>query len=198
MKRTTAKAHVTALGRAGKKAVSVLASAALALSMFGIPAFADPVEGEGENQEVLQQETQPSMGEDIPASPEGSGPTDSDPTVPSNPPVNADANEGASEEESGGTKLPTETDEIDQVAKSVIHVDVTDAKPFDREKPNVFFVTLSNRGQQRIEMTETGSFTHGSYTYKAVEPGEYTLTVQGEGYGTYSQAITVADDIPRT
>ncbi len=198
MKRTTAKAHVTALGRAGKKAVSVLASAALALSMFGIPAFADPVEGEGENQEALQQDTEPSTGEDIPAVPEGPTDNTTEDPDPIEPPDSADSDEGSSEEEPGGTKLPTETDEMDQVAKSVIHVDVTDAKPFDREKPNVFFVTLSNRGQQRIDMTETGSFTHGSYTYKAVDPGEYTLTVQGEGYGTYSQAITVADDIPRT
>ncbi len=198
MKRTTTKAHVAALGRVGRKAVSVLASAALALSMLAAPAFADPAEGEDASVEGVEQtEPQPEEGATTPA--QGNTEQGGVPEQNEGSENGSEGEEGAPEEGSDVTKIPVETDEPElAVAKSVIHVDVTDAKPFEEYNESDFTVALSGRGQWCIPMEPEGTVRHGSYTYFNVEPGEYTVKVWGDGFGTFAQDINVADDFPRT
>lgn len=197
MKRTTINGRNAALARAARKAVSIFASLALAVSMMGVPAFADTAENEDGAQEALEQNEQPTSTEEAEGSADQGGQQED-----LNPGwtlvTDEDGEEAAEEEASSGTRLALDPAASDgSVTKSIIHVDVTDAKPFQSAAP-VFYVTLTNRGDQFIATTPVGGGYHGSYTFVNVEAGDYVVTVTAEKFATYSQEVHVDGDVPRS
>lgn len=198
MKRTTTKKQHATLSSALRKTVSVFASCALAVSMLGIPAFADELEdaeGQEPSVEELDASTTPSTNEEgEETQSEGSENTNDDTWTL------VDSEEGLTEDEPDeSTKLPSEVDEEEEsFAKSIIHVDVTDAKPFAKAS-TVFSVSLTNRGYQTITTQPLyGETYQGSYTYLNVDPGEYTLTVTADKHERYQQDITVDEGTARS
>lgn len=206
MERTAMKKRHMTWAQCARKVVCTFASLALAVSLFGIPAFADTMdEGEGAPDAQAQGDVQPA---DLPSS--------DDQADDAQPGQDGDvASEGSqleegaedpdpSAREDGGFKEdvppdPTTPAVDDQpIIKSIIHVDVTDAKPFEAASAPVFTVSLSSRGHTVIATSPDGAGYHGSYTYVNVEPGKYEIAVTADKFATYYQEIVVADDVPRS
>ncbi len=216
MKRTTMKERNAMMTSCARKAVSAFTALALSVSMFGIPAFADELDaGDPVQEEQAQDGAQPVPGEDAPSA-DGAGDapseegatndegtqegTSSEEQASDDGSAPADDADGSTEGDgSGSTKLPSESDGGGEgaVAKSIIHVDITDAKPFDTGEPPQFDISLSGRGFQYIKPAAAGAGYRGSYTYVNVEPGDYELAIEADGYATYAQAIHVDADVPR-
>lgn len=198
MKRTTAFELPAALRRTGKKAVSVFASLALAVSMMGAPAYADTGEDEAAAEDAQQEEvaTTPDASSETPeevdrnlgwtkVTPEDDG--------------SAEGGDAAAQDDApGGTVLPSDPGTASiGAAQSIIYIDVTDARPFQAATAPTFSVALSNRGHNTINTQSVNGGYRGSYTYEAVEPGEYTVTVEADGFATYVQQVSVAEGVVR-
>ncbi len=200
MKRNRTRAQATTFSDVARKTVSLIASAALVVSMLGVPAFADPAEDEEPTTGEAIQETAPSESNmtESPSTELGGGEGTGGASTPDDA-AEADG-DGPGE---GGSKIevpadPSENEPvvIDQ-AKSIIHIDVTDARSFGDDAP-IFYLALSNRGDQRIVTSKSGGGFHGSYTFVNVESGDYTLTVTADRFARYSQEIFVESEVARS
>lgn len=207
MKRTTTLELPATLRRGTQKAISIFASLALAVSMMGAPAFADAGEEEAVTDNVQQQGEAPATLEEAPEAeaeevnlnPGWTKVTDEDDQASGED--GADAEEGVAPESDapGDTEASSDAEATEaDAAQNLIYVDVTDARPFKAATAPVFSVALSNRGHQNIYTAPTAVGYRGSYTYEAVVPGTYTLTVQSEGFATYTQKIEVTDGAARS
>ncbi len=178
-----------------KRAVSLFASAALVVSMLGIPAFAD--EAEDQDPTATTEEVQGSPSDEGAATEgEQTGSEDQGEGTEKDPADTEDGTEG--EDHPAGTLKPSENDEDEEsFAKSVIHVDITDAKPFGKHE-STFYLALTGRGHQMVTTELFGDAYQGSYTFQSVEPGEYELTITSGQHAKYREYITVDDGVARS
>lgn len=198
MKRTTAFEPPAALRRTGKKAVSIFASLALAVSMMGAPAYADTGEDEAAADDAPQEEA--IAAPDVSADPQEEVDRNPGWTKVTDEADGSAEDEGAAikDDAPGGTVLPSDTDAANTgAAQSIIYIDVTDARPFQAASAPTFSVALSNRGHNTINTQSVNGGYRGSYTYEAVEPGDYTVTVEADGFATYVQQVSVTEGAAR-
>lgn len=190
--------------RGARKAVSVFASLALALSMMGAPAFAETGEEEAQGTQDLEEVTAPEAIEseadqeaedlDPGLTEDADGADGADGADEEGP---ASGEEGSPEEGAANGAAPADDEGVipdEGAAANSIYIEVTDAKPFAAKSAPIFSVSVTDRGLNTITTSPTAVGYRGSYTYDNVAPGKkYTVTVQGEGYATYEQDVEVPE-----
>ena len=106
-------------------------------------------------------------------------------------------NEAKTEDASEETKKEVKTENASKETEEYIgEVRVVLQSALDVNRNLSFEVNLSNQKGQKISLPSSDvAGQQASAVFSDLKPGKYTLTVKGDGFGLYSQDITVEDQV---